>query len=163
GGTLDFMSGSVTFSSDFALGDFRRDGLGGATRTLRGGQSLFGNNDLTLASNLKVDGGTFEAFNDLIVAPSTFLTVSGGTARATNSFTTQPGGVVSIEGGGVLSDLDINNAGEIQLHGGTSLLLAANNLNNTGLINGSGQVSAALVNQSSGVVRATGTDRIVVT
>ena len=151
GSALDFISGSVSFSSDFELEDFHLDGIVGPTRTLRGGQALFGSNDLTLASNLKVDGGTLQAFNDLIVAGNTFLTVSQGTAKASNSFTTQAGGVVSIEGGGVSSDLDINNAGEIQLHAGTSLLLAANNLNNSGLINGSGQISAALVNQSTGV------------
>jgi hypothetical protein len=111
---------------------------------------------------VKVDGGTLEAFNDLIVSANTFLTVTGGNAKCANNFTNQAGGLISLEGGAVSSDLDISNAGEIQLHGGTSLLLAANNLNNTGLINGSGQISAALNNQSAGIVRASGTDRLVI-
>src|SRR5206468_2275614 len=57
GGVLDFISGSVTFDSDFELEDFQLDGIVGPTRTLRGGQALYGDNDLTLASNLKVDAG----------------------------------------------------------------------------------------------------------
>ncbi|HEV8608432.1 MAG TPA: PEP-CTERM sorting domain-containing protein, partial [Tepidisphaeraceae bacterium] len=163
GGTFDFASGSVTFSLGATLDSFDLDGLLGAAHTLRAGQALYSDADFTLGGNLKVDGGTLEAANDLIVSANTFLTLVQGNAKCQNNFTNQAGGVVSLEGGTLAADVDMANAGEIQLHGGTSLLLGPNNLTNSGLIWGNGQISAALNNQAAGVVRASGSDRLVVT
>jgi len=161
GGTFDFISGSVTFLSSHTLSSTDLGGLLGASHTLRDNQVLFGNADLTVGSNLKVDGGTLEAANDLIVSANSFLTLVRGNAQCQNNFTNQAGGVVSLEGGTLAAEFDINNSGEIQLHGGSSLVVSpSGSFENSGLLTGNGRISPPLFNHASGVIRASGTDRL---
>jgi T5SS/PEP-CTERM-associated repeat protein len=117
-----------------------------------------------LATTFAFNGG-FENDANFVVANNQFISVLGGLANS-GGFIIQPGAVVSADSmpfqtgslylysGSLLSVGSAwNNAGPISIQGGG---ISGGAINNAALIEGYGAVSAPLVNQDGGTVRASG-------
>ena len=175
GATLNFTAGSLSYSGGLLVGaggplgenltlnadrTLTLDGTttidGGRTLTLNGGRLSTGS--LQRYGGFAFNSGTFGLTGDDLVIGgggllgSTVELSAGQAVEITNTTTVSAEGMLTL-GGGALSSGELVNEGIVRLESFASVLGGAT-VTNRSEISGEGRISAVLVNESSGQVRA---------
>jgi T5SS/PEP-CTERM-associated repeat protein len=186
GGTLNFVSGSLSYKGDLNIGPGGYLGAyvnldSGKDLTLSGTTTILPFQALTISGGalrtgaLQNNGGTLAFYaGTLEITGTAGLTIGAGgplgntyslgagrTINVANATTITAGSLLSIDGGARFSSNSLNNSdgGELYLNGPTAQVTGTT-LANNGLIRGEGKLTASVTNNSTGELRAESGRRI---
>ncbi|MEQ8837815.1 MAG: hypothetical protein RID07_13500, partial [Lacipirellulaceae bacterium] len=150
-GILEFNAGTLNLTgSDITVG---AGGLLGATVTLGADKTLSVGGDafLNAEGQLDMEGGSFAADNFELFGHFSF---DGGQLNINSLIDVKSSGRIFVkQTRSLVSPVDIDNGGRIELLGSGARLQGSSPLNTAGLITGDGQIDMPLSNFSSGEIR----------
>ena len=165
GGAINFNAGRIEQTNNLTADESLLTTLLGSTHVLGLGRTLAaGGGIATLSANLDLNGGRLEG-NSLIVTnagpnASVLRIHNGGTAQFLGGATLAAGTTTFVEDGGTLiAGGQLTQASEIQLAG--TGRVAGTVLANSGLVAGEGRIDANLQNLSTGQIRISAGQRLL--